>query len=68
MSLQSMLLQADGDRIFVAPAWPKDWDVEFKLNAPHGASIEGTIKAGAIESVKTTPDKRLSDVTRMDLQ
>ena len=31
MALQSMLLQADGSRILVAPAWPKDWDVDFKL-------------------------------------
>jgi alpha-L-fucosidase 2 len=68
MALQSMLLQAEGDRIFLAPAWPKDWDVEFKLSAPQGTVVEGTIKAGTIERVKTTPDKRQSDISRMELQ
>ena len=31
IALQRMLLQYDGDEIYLLPAWPKDWDVEFKL-------------------------------------
>ena len=33
-TLQLMLLQADGEEILIAPAWPEGWDVEFKLHAP----------------------------------
>ena len=29
-----MRLQADGKRILLLPAWPKDWDADFKLRAP----------------------------------
>jgi alpha-L-fucosidase 2 len=68
MALQAMLLQADGNRMLLAPAWPKEWDVEFKLYAPNGTIAEGAIKAGKFERLKTTPEKRMSDVTRMDLQ
>ena len=68
MALQSMLLQTDGARILVAPAWPKDWDVDFKLYASNNTAVEGSIKGGKLEHVKVTPGKRSSDVTRMDLQ
>lgn len=68
MALQAMLLQADGNRLLLAPAWPKEWDVDFRLYAPNGAIAEGSIKGGKIERLKMTPDKRLSDVTRMDPQ
>jgi hypothetical protein len=68
MALQSMLLQADGNRVLLGPSWPKDWDAEFKLFAPNNTVVEGSIKGGKIDRLKTTPEKRISDVTRMDLQ
>ncbi len=68
MALQSMLLQTDGSRILLAPAWPKDWDVDFKLYASNNTAVEGSIKGGKIERVKVTPEKRSSDVTRVGLQ
>ena len=34
LTLQHMVLETAGDKIFVLPAWPKDWDVSFKLHAP----------------------------------
>jgi hypothetical protein len=68
LALQRMLLQTDGDRILLGPAWPKEWDVEFKLHAPGNTVAEGSIKDGKIEKLKMTPDKRMSDVTRMELQ
>jgi hypothetical protein len=66
LALQSMLLQPNGDRLLVAPAWPEDWDVEFKLRAPDNTVIEGVVKAGKIEKLKLTPDKRSADVIRPD--
>jgi alpha-L-fucosidase 2 len=68
MALQSMLLQADGNKILVAPAWPKDWEVDFKLWAPNNTVVEGSIRGGKLERVKTTPDKRSSDLVRLEPQ
>ena len=34
MALQTMLMQTSGERILLFPAWPKEWDVQFKLHAP----------------------------------
>jgi hypothetical protein len=34
IGIQEMLLQVDGDKIHLFPAWPKNRDVHFKLHAP----------------------------------
>ncbi|MCX6872613.1 MAG: hypothetical protein NTW21_02230, partial [Verrucomicrobia bacterium] len=44
-AVQSMLLQADGSKIYLLPAWPKDWDCEFKLHAPYN-TIEASQALG----------------------
>mgnify|MGYP002064222217 CR=1 FL=1 len=31
-ALQAMILQAEGKQIFLAPAWPKDWNVKFNTD------------------------------------
>ncbi|MCX6872595.1 MAG: DUF5703 domain-containing protein [Verrucomicrobia bacterium] len=31
-TLQTMLLQSDGQKIYVLPAWPKNWDVSFRAS------------------------------------
>ena len=33
IGLQEMLMQTVGDQILLLPAWPKTWDVDFKLHA-----------------------------------
>ena len=65
IALQSMLLQADGRKIYLLPAWPKDWDCEFKLHAPYNTTVEGVIKAGKLEKLKVTPESRAKDVVNM---
>jgi len=65
MALQSMLLQADGGKIFLFPAWPKEWNVEFKLHAPRNTTIEGVYRNGRVVSLKVTPRSRLKDVVRL---
>jgi len=62
IALQSMLLQADGRKIYLLPAWPKDWDCAFKLHAPYNTTVEGVIKAGKLEQLKVTPASRKKDV------
>lgn len=63
--LQEMLLaaepRADG-KIHLLPAWPKDWDVSFKLHAPGGTVIECDYAGGEIRALKVEPASRAKDV------
>lgn len=61
-ALQRMLLQYEGDEIYLFPAWPDNWDVEFKLNAPKNTTLEATLKNGEITHMKVTPLEREKDV------
>jgi uncharacterized protein DUF5703/glycosyl hydrolase family 95 len=61
-ALQRMLVQYEGDEIYLFPAWPKEWDVEFKLHAPQNTSIEATLKNGEITRLKVTPMERGKDI------
>ncbi|MDD5706290.1 MAG: DUF5703 domain-containing protein, partial [Kiritimatiellae bacterium] len=65
MGLQSTLLQADDGKIFLLPAWPKDWDVEFKLHAPRNTTVECVYRGGKVETLKVTPESRAQDVVNM---
>ena len=62
IALQRMLMQCDGKKIILLPAWPKDWDVDFKLHAPYNTVIEASVIKGKIESMKVTPESRLQDI------
>jgi hypothetical protein len=61
--LQEMLMQTPGRKIYLLPAWPKDWNVDFKLHAPYQTVVEGTVRSGKVESLKVTPEERRKDVT-----
>ncbi|MCB1126720.1 MAG: hypothetical protein KDM81_09510, partial [Verrucomicrobiae bacterium] len=61
-AFQSMLMQTEGDRIFLLPAWPRTWDVEFKLHAPGRTVVEGVYHEGRLASLKVTPESRRKDV------
>ncbi len=62
-TLQAMLLQTDSPRIFLLPAWPKDWNVEFKLHAPQQTVLEGVYRDGKMQSLRVTPEARRADLT-----
>ncbi len=62
ITLQLMLLQCDGKRIQVLPAWPADWTADFKLHAPYQTTVEGQVKHGALTRLKVTPSARAEDV------
>ena len=66
IALQRMLLQWDGNRLLLLPAWPKDWDVSFKLHAPQQTTVECVYRAGKVESLTVTPASRQKDVEMMD--
>src|SRR5688500_16030256 len=46
IGLQEMLLQAEDEKLYLFPAWTAEWDVHFKLHAPHNTTIERTLKNG----------------------
>jgi hypothetical protein len=65
VGLQEMLMQTVDKTIYLMPAWPKHWDVKFKLHAPHNTIIEGQLKNGKLENLLVTPKSRFNDVVIM---
>lgn len=63
--LQEMLMQTEGKKILLFPAWPKEWNADFKLNAPYQTIVEGTIKEGKLSNLKVSPASRMKDVVNM---
>ena len=61
-ALQLMLLQSEGKKITLLPAWPKEWEADFKLHAAYNTTVEGHVKDGKISSLKVTPQSREADV------
>lgn len=61
-AFQAMLMQTEGDKIFLLPAWPKDWDVFFKLHAPKKTTVECRFVGGKVVDLKVTPKSRRKDV------
>jgi hypothetical protein len=62
IALQRMLMQCDGDTIRLVPAWPKDWNANFKLHAPKNTTVEGRVENGKLTDLKVTPESRRKDV------
>ena len=68
MGLQTMILQADDGKIRLLPAWPKNWNLDFKLHAPQRTVIEGTVRNGTLIDMTVTPESRKKDVIIMETQ
>jgi hypothetical protein len=65
IGLQEMLMQTDDRKILLFPAWPKTWDVHFKLHAPYNTTCEGVVANGKLVSLKVIPESRMKDVVNM---
>jgi alpha-L-fucosidase 2 len=61
-TLQLMLLQTDGRRIRLLPAWPPEWTADFKLHAPYQTTVEGHVENGKLTRMVVTPASRAKDV------
>lgn len=68
IGLQDMLMQVDGKRILLFPAWPADWNLTFKLNAPFNTTIEGKLQNGKISALKVIPAERRKDIELMNFE
>ncbi|WP_297088050.1 DUF5703 domain-containing protein [uncultured Draconibacterium sp.] len=62
IGIQEMLLQTNDDKIYLFPAWPKDWDVHFKLHAPGNTIVEAVQKNGKVEILHVFPESRKKDI------
>ncbi|MGO1244112.1 MAG: DUF5703 domain-containing protein [Sphingobacterium sp.] len=65
IGLQEMLMQSVGQKIYLFPAWPKEWDVHFKLHAPQQTTIEGRLENGELVELNVHPAARRNDVINM---
>lgn len=65
IGLQEMLMQTVDSTIYMFPAWPKEWDVTFKLHAPYNTIVEGSLKNGKLENLQVSPKERRKDLTIM---
>lgn len=60
--LQQMLLQSDGHKILLLPAWPAGWDADFRLHAAYRTTVEGLVRSGRLVKLTVTPAARRKDV------
>jgi hypothetical protein len=65
IGLQEMLIQCDGEKIYLFAAWPKQWDVHFKLHAPYQTTVEAVLKDGKLQDLKVFPTSRTKDIINM---
>ncbi|MDD3321908.1 MAG: DUF5703 domain-containing protein [Paludibacter sp.] len=64
IGLQEMLLQTTDDgKLLLFPAWPREWDVHFKLHAPQETTVEAELKNGVVTIISVFPKERQNDVT-----
>ena len=68
IALQAMLLQTNERKLILFPAWPKEWDVQFKLHAPGNTTIEGELKGGELIDLNVTPKHRKKDLEIIKLK
>ncbi|MDO4551501.1 MAG: DUF5703 domain-containing protein [Planctomycetia bacterium] len=59
--IQSLIMQTDGKKIFLFPAFSPKWNVDFKLHAPQNTVIQGSLKDGKV-SLIVTPESRRQDI------
>lgn len=61
-TLQLMLMQTEGKKILLLPAWPKDWNCTFKLHAPYQTTVSGRVEGGKVLDLNVEPESRKQDV------
>ena len=54
-ALQNMLVQTDGNKVLLFPAWPKEWNVQFKIHIPGKKTIEGSYHQSSGVQLKNKP-------------
>ncbi|MNX20338.1 hypothetical protein D3C86_502780 [compost metagenome] len=65
IGMQEMLLQEANGKIYLFPAWPKNWNVHFKLHATQNTIIEAELQNGITKIIKVIPQEREKDIINL---
>lgn len=65
IGIQEMLVQEANGKIYIFPAWPAMWNVDFKLHLSGNTTIECSLKKGKIEKLVLQPASRMKDTVMM---
>ncbi|MEO8237346.1 MAG: DUF5703 domain-containing protein [Flavobacterium sp.] len=65
IGMQEMLLQEANGKIYLFPAWPKDWNVHFKLHASQNTTVEAELNNGELKIIKVLPKEREKDIINL---
>ena len=57
-----MILQDVDEKMVLMPAWPKEWNCDFKLYAKQNTIIQGEIVNGTIQDLEVFPKERKKDL------
>ncbi|MFZ4701401.1 MAG: DUF5703 domain-containing protein [Candidatus Methylumidiphilus sp.] len=63
-----MLWNWKGKTIYLCPAWPKDWDCEFKFQGPLNTVVQGRVSSGNVILDQVVPESRRKDIVICPLQ
>ncbi|MFP4621037.1 MAG: DUF5703 domain-containing protein [Bacteroidales bacterium] len=67
LTADDLRLDAPGSKkLRLLPAWPKDWNVDFKLHAPQQTVVQAKVREGKVISLEVTPEERREDVIIMN--
>ncbi|WP_298477092.1 DUF5703 domain-containing protein [uncultured Maribacter sp.] len=65
IAIQEMLLQTisnQGKDLRILPAWPQEWNVQFKLHAPNNTTVECALLNKKIQTLTVMPEYREKDI------
>lgn len=65
IGMQDMLLQEANGKILLFPAWPKNWNVHFKLYASNNTTVEAKLEKGKLQLLKVIPEDRKQDIQNL---
>jgi hypothetical protein len=65
IGMQEMILQEADGKIYLFPAWPKEWNVHFKLHASQNTTVEAELINGELKVLKVTPEERKKDIINL---
>jgi len=65
VGMQEMLLAPEPGpqgKLNLFPAWPAEWDVDFRLHAPGPTLVEAVLRRGKLVTLNVTPKSRAKDI------
>ncbi len=65
IGMQEMVLQEANGKIYLFAAWPKEWNVHFKLHASQNTTVEAELQNGELKIIKVIPEERKKDIVNL---